>query len=396
MVDFFNADAGALLGVLQQDQSAQKSQLAQYAILRAAQLMKDGRSDEAIKAFEQALAFDPRNATALDYIGRIYLARDDTTQAIVAYQKMVRIYPDSVDAWMSLGNAYLQAKRYDESEQVFERAARLDRTNPLPVYTLALQYLNTDRLQEAEDKLLETQRLAPSDGNVYYALGQLYRKQGRHELALQNLEHALTLKPNFPLARYELGLVYSELDQMDQAKEQLKTLAREAPTSIAYSDLAFALDRPKILAVETASHSIFPLSLGAGTKLWYFDPAYLTPNASKMISVNVQFDRAMDVASVIDPANWTISRARGGVAGYYNYGLPVGAQEANVAQRPSSVTYDATTGTATVNFMLSQNADGNATIDPRHLVFRFSGVDTQGRHMDAGADEIDGAAGRSF
>ncbi|MCX7628506.1 MAG: tetratricopeptide repeat protein [Methylophilaceae bacterium] len=395
-VDLFDANAGTLLGILQQDQSAQKSQLAQYAILRAAELMKEKRHDDAIAAFKQALAFDPQNTTALDYIGRIQLARNNTAEAIRAYKELVRVQPDNLDGWMSLGNAYFLDGQYDESEKAYLHAAKLDRLSPLPVYTLGLQYLNTGRLQQAEEKLLEAQRLAPSDGNVYYALGQLYNKRGDFTQAVEVLKRALELKPNFPMARYELGLAYSNLEQMDAANEQLKALKREAPNSTAYSELAFALDRPRMLAIESAPQSPFPLALGAKTQLWFFDPAFLTPGASKVISVKIQFSQKMDMASVTNPANWTISRAKGGVAGYYNNTLPVTAREANVARNPLSVTYDAKTGVATVNFMLSQNDTVDATIDPRHLVFQFNGVDAYGRRMDKSGDEIDGAAGRGF
>ncbi len=396
MVDFFNADAGTILGVLGQDQSAQKSRLAQYAILQAGQYLKDKRPDDAIRAFKQALAFEPQNVTALNYIGNINLSNNNNAEAIKAFKQLANFQLNSVDAWMSLGGAYLQDKQYDESEKTYLHAAKIDPTNPLPIYTLGLQYLNTDRLSEAENMLLESQRLAPRDGNVYYAIGQLYNKQGKYDEAVQSLTTALDLKPNFPLARYELGIAYSSLNQTDDAKAQLKILSKDAPTSIAYSDLAYALDKPKILTVGAAPQSNVNLSFGANTQLWYFDPSFLTPDTSKVISVNIQFNQNMDMASVINPMNWSISRAKGGVAGYYNNTAPVSSREANITKNPLSVSYDATTGTATVNFMLSQNAAADATIDPRHLVFQFTGKDAYGRSMDNGADQIDYAAGRSF
>ena len=43
-----------------------------------------------------------------------------------------------------------------------------------------------------------------------------------------------------------------------------------------------------------------------------------------------------------------------------------------------------------------QNAAGNATIDPSHIVFKFSGIDAAGRQMDTSGDEIDGAALKAF
>ena len=58
---------------------------------------------------------------------------------------------------------------------------------------------------------------------------------------------------------------------------------------------------------------------------------------------------------------------------------------------------------ARVFFIVNQNssidlAGGNpgATIDPSHLVFRFSGIDAAGRKMDASGDQISGYSIRAY
>ena len=57
---------------------------------------------------------------------------------------------------------------------------------------------------------------------------------------------------------------------------------------------------------------------------------------------------------------------------------------------PVGVTYSADSNTATVQFRVSQNATGSATLDPAHLVFKFSGVDAYRHAMDKSADEYSG------
>lgn len=394
MVDSLSANGATLLDILAQDQSAQRSQLAQYAINKAATYMRDGRQEEAITAFKQALAFDSQNTTALTYIGNINLSLGNQFEAIKAYKELVRQQPDSADARIKLGNAYLQDKQYDESEKSLQAASRLDPSNALAEFTLAMQYLNTDRLGDAEEKLLKVQRMAPGDGNVYFGLGQLYNKQGKYEDAIKNLNSALVLKPNFPSAVYELGVAFSNLGMQEEAVTQLKTLANEK--SPLANDLNFILDKPRMVSMAVSPQSQFNLSLGAKTQLWSFDASFLTPSTSKVISVNIQFDKAMDLASVTNPGNWSIGKAKGGVAGYYNNTVPTSANEVAIPRTPLSVTYNAYTGEAMVSFMLNQNATSDATIDPGHLVFKFTGKDADGRAMDTSGDEIDGKAGSGF
>lgn len=393
MSDIFSVTGSDIFNASGQN-SAQRTQLAQYAILKASQYMQGGRQEDAIKAFKQALAFDPQNNTALTYIGNINLSLGNNAEAIKAFKQLAQSQPSSVDAQMSLGNAYLQDKQYSESEKVYQKAAKLAPTNPLPVYTLGMQYMNTNRLSEASDMFNEAQRLAPADGNVYYALGALDNKQGNYADAAKNLETAIALKPNFPAARYELGAAYSNLGQTDKANAQLTVLANAGSTYA--TDLYNVLDKPKILSMDVASNSKFNLSLGAQSPLWYFDASFLTPNQSNVVSITIQFDRQMDTASVSNPNNWSIGKATGGIAGYYNNGMGVSGNEVNISSTPLTVAYDASSNQATVSFMLNQNSQTDATIDPSHIVFKFSGVDASGSSMDSSSDQIDGNSGTAF
>lgn len=405
MADLFNTgnDPFAVLG---QDTSGQRAQLAQYSILRAAAYLQDNNNDEALKAFKKALAFDPQNSTAQSYIGKLNLAKGNTFEAIKVFKTMVQAQPGSVEAHMNLANAYIQDKQYAESEKELKAAARLDPTDPLPKYTLGLQYTNTNRLAEAESLFLKVKSGSPNDGNVYYALGALYNKQGKYEDAVKNLEKSLTLKKNFPAANYELGVAYNALGRSEDAQKQLSILQSSSPSQAL--DLKFILEKPKIDSMVQGSNRHFNQLLGPATPLWMLEDPDLvkageaslsTPDAKRQISVAIQFSNEMDPGSVMNPANWTISRANSTEGGYYIANNT--EQEVNIAMTPVFVSYDPDTRQASVNFIVQQmsgitsgdiSAKKGATIDPSHLVFKFSGIDAEGRQMDTAADQIDGAA----
>lgn len=381
---------GGIFDVLSQDQSGQRSQLAQYALQRAAQQMQSKNYKDAITTFRQALGFDPQNTTALTYIGNLNLQLGNVDEAVKAFKDLVKLDPTSSDSQVKLANAYLQGQRYDESEATFKIAARLDPRNPLPEYTLGIQYAQTDRLQEAEAQFKKVQRMVPSDGNVYYALGSLYNKEGRYDESVQVLKTALSLKANFTQANYELGVAYTNLGNDDDANRQLQIL-KTAGSALA-SDLNFEITRPKILYID-GSNDGFNTSFGPNTPLWLLDPTKLTdPGSSRTFSVNIQFSTQMDPASIADLSKWTISKAKSTSAGYYNNSATgfVMSTEVQIAQRPLSVVYNPTTMQATVTFTVNQNSTGDATIDPKHLVFQFSGQDSYGRSMNTASDEIDG------
>lgn len=376
------------LAALGQDQSGQRAQLARYAIIRAATLMKDSRNDEAIREFKKALAFDPQNTTAKTYIGKIYLSQGNTYEAIKAFKDLVRAEPNSVDAHVNLANSYLQDKQYAQSEKEFKAAARLDPQSPLADYTLGLQYMQTDRLAEAKEQFLKVRKVAPKDGNVYYSLGALYNKQGNYEEAVVNLEKALNLKKSFPAANYELGAAYSALGREEDAQKQLSIL--QGSDVGLYFDLKRLIEKPGMVAMNTTNSGGFAEILGPGTPLWALDASLLTPNSGKAFSVTFIFSNDMDLASVTNTQNWSISRANSTDAGYYNNTMPLSTKEIALPGSPEAVFYNSVTREATIKFRLNQNAAGDAVLDPSHIVFSFKGKDADGRDMDATANEIDG------
>ena len=155
--------------------------------------------------------------------------------------------------------------------------------------------------------------------------------------------------------------------------------------------------KPKLVAAGGGTTDNFTSYLAANTPLSVLEPAQLTaPNTSAEFSLTFSFGSPMDAASVQAPNNWTITKATGGAAGYYNNLLPVLPTEAYIPQNPIGVSIDPSQQQATITFLMSQNADGNATIDPSHMVFKFSGTDVSGKAMDPTADVFDGYAQTPF
>lgn len=373
---------------------SQRANLANYAIQQAARYLQNNNQDAALKEFKKALAFDSENYTAHQYIGNIYLSQGKTKEAIKEFKENVRLQPLSVNSLVDLGNAYVQDKNYADAEKSFKSASRMDPLNPVADYTLGHVYLNTDRLNEAEAQFKKAQKVSPRDGNVYYSLGMLYNKQGNYEDAVKNLETALSFKSKFPAANYELGVAYNRLGETDKAQQQLSIL-NSSDYNLA-KELKYEIDKPRIVSMDTSKSGGFVELLGAQTPLWALDPALLAPDSSKEFSVTFTFSEKMDIASVTTPTNWSITRAKGGEGGYYNNTMPVSSQETSIPRFPLSVSYNSQTQEATIKFRLSQNAEGNATIDPNHLVFAFKGKDASGRSMDSSGDEINGYALKSF
>jgi len=376
------------------DQMSLKSQLSQTLLSTGLSLYQDGNYTRAADTFRLATAYAPDNLDAYNYMAKAYLKLGNNNQAVNAYKISISLDRTQSDIHLELANVYLSDKRYSEAEKEFKAAAQYDPTDTVAPYTLGQLYLQTERYSEAETQFKKVMGMAPKDGNVYFALGQTYNKTGRYEEAVTQLEKAVTLKDEFTYAYFELGTAYLQLGERDKAQEQVDILY-DLDETLADS-LASDLKSPKILA-SNADKSTFNSLLGPGSPLIFLDPDFIEPYASKDMTMVLQFDSQMDVSSVMNVTNWSITKANGITEGYYNNGVTLHPEnEINFSPIPKSVTYDATNFRATVTFSLSQNAEGTGVIDPSHIVFKFSGTDSDGKQMDPDADEYDGFAKKGF
>jgi Flp pilus assembly protein TadD len=377
--------------------SSSMSQLATYAIQRGLTALQDNKTDQAISAFRMAVGVDPTNTTAWNYLGNTYLQKKDSKNAITAFKMATSIDPTDPDGFSNLGNAYLQAKDNKNAEVQFKLAIRVDPSQSTPYYTLGLLYAQEGRNKEAEQQFAMVQRIAPRDAHGYYGMGLAYNNEGKYEEAIDQLGKAARLKTNFDEAVYELGKAYAGKGDMDSANDQVDALkAMPASTNGAYLavDLKDLITKPQISGANLSKSTFTPIFANQ-TPLYMLDISLLQPNASKDFTMTFQFNSDMDPKSVQNISNWSITKGSSLPGGLYNNGITIG-KDTPLSPVPKSVAYDATTNEATVTFTVSQNSDGNATIDPSHLVFKFLGKDASGKNMDSSADEYAGFKGGVF
>ncbi len=267
------------------------------------------------------LVFDPQNTDAYASLGKIYQSKGNIAEAVKYFKTGVQLDRTSVTAHNNLANAYLQDKQYAKAEKEFKISANMDPINTVADYTLGIIYTQSGRFAEAEAQFNKVAKVAPRDGNVPYSLGVLYNKMGSPEDAASKLEKALVLKKDFPAANYELGVAYVNMGETDKAAAQLSIL--DAKQSRFANDLSFVLSKPKMIYMDAANNRGFDQLLGALTKdnkrtlltkldpLWLLDPTLLAaPYSSRKVSVAIQFNNEMGIASIMNPVNWEISRAK--------------------------------------------------------------------------------------
>lgn len=378
--------------------STQYSALARSALSRGAERVQAQDYETALNEFKRAAAYDPTLTDTYRNMGRVYelLGRDD--EAIAAYRRGIASDTSSDVSRQDLASFYMTHNRYAEAEAELKVIVRNNPNAAGPIASLGHIYLSQGRIAEAETKFERVLQLAPRDAASHYSRGLVYAKKGELGDAITEFERALELRPDYAAARGDLAFAYFDNGEKDKAQEQVTALldmGTNESISLAYTASRY-IDTPKILFADY-THSTFNTLLGPGTSLSAMDERLATPGASVTFTMSFQFNQDMDPNSVQDIWNWTITKAAGGEAGVYNHGANLHPEkEAYIMPYPVAVSYDKTKQTATLYFRVSQNANGNAVMDPSHWVFSFGGTDVSGRSMDPGADQYSQGAHGSF
>ena len=134
------------------------------------------RPDEAIAAFEKALALKPDDDIALGNLARLLRARGRTRDAL-------------------------------EALEVFRAALRVNPKNPQSWYQLATLYLDLGRTEDARVSFLEALGANPRMGAAYNALGAIAFESGQARKAEELVRRGLDLEPRLRTARYNLARI---------------------------------------------------------------------------------------------------------------------------------------------------------------------------------------------
>ncbi len=372
---------------------ANYDKLAANALSRGIDLYVKQNYTDAVREFKRAAGLAPFSenaAKAYDFMARAYLMDNNTEQAIKTYKEAIRIYPVRDGFHLSLGDIYAKNGRTAEAETEYATAVKLNPDSPENRYALGQIYLNSGRYAEAEAQFTKLTVLSPSSSTGYYGLGQVFRKKGEFREAINHLNKAIALDRNFSNAYLELGYTYADMGDMDKAQEQAKIISdKGSPANAHLQSYIHQISKPRILFAYSTNG--FNQSLGPNTSVASLDASLSEPGATQLFTMRFAFTKDMDVASVLNPLNWNISRATGiNAGGAYNWGLGISSAEALIPSIPVSVFYNNDSRTADVHFRIAQNATADSTIDPGHIVFKFRGIDVYGKAMDPAADEYSG------
>ena len=123
-----DAVSGATIAKLERRRAKDPSDLAVLLDLGNAYFM-DQRLTQAERAYDDALAREPGNATAQVGLAMVWHAEGDSKRAETALRSVLAAHPDDQDAHYSLAIVYFSSGRVADAKTQWQAAARIDPTS---------------------------------------------------------------------------------------------------------------------------------------------------------------------------------------------------------------------------------------------------------------------------
>jgi tetratricopeptide (TPR) repeat protein len=142
-------------------------------------LYDQGKYDEAIQAFDEAIEINPQNANAWSTKGAALCQQDKNDEAIQAFDEAIEINPQNADTWNNKGTALASLGKYDEAIQAFDEAIELDPKYAYAWYGKGNALVNLGKYDEAikaYDKAIE---INPRDARAWNNKGYALKMLGR-------------------------------------------------------------------------------------------------------------------------------------------------------------------------------------------------------------------------
>ena len=139
------------------------------------------------------LIHQPGDYVALTFIGDAYMGNGRPQEAIKNYQEAIRIRPDYAEAHNNLGDALFETGQRQRAIEQFQEALRVKPKHWLAECNLGIALAANGQLDDSIAHLQHASQLKSDDPQIWTQLSQSYTKAARSADAVQAAETALRL-----------------------------------------------------------------------------------------------------------------------------------------------------------------------------------------------------------
>jgi len=154
--------------------------------------------------FKHTLEKTTNNPIMLNNMGNVLEGEGRLDEAISHYTEALRIDPNLSDSYNNMGLALTKRRRPDEAIPNFLKAIRINPNHAAAHYNLGTVLASQGKLDEAINHFRECVRIKPDHAKAYNNLGNVLLYQGRLDEAIKSYREALRINPDYVMAHENL------------------------------------------------------------------------------------------------------------------------------------------------------------------------------------------------
>lgn len=205
-------------------------------------LHRDGRIQEAVACYRQALQGNPHDTHARFHLACALRDWGHMEEAAEGYRDVLARDPAMAEAHYELGNAMHRLGCAQEAERSYRDALALRPSYAEAWYNLGVTLTGRKQPEEAAACYREAIRLHPGYAEAHNNLGNLLHGFGQLEDALASYRRAVEARPDYIDARYNVSRTLQDLDRLDEAERgYCDVIARSPAFASAHNNLGNTL-----------------------------------------------------------------------------------------------------------------------------------------------------------
>ncbi len=179
----------------------------------------------------------PTHVRAWNYYGVALAVEGRHDEAIRAYEKALAIKPDSDDVHINMGKSLAKAGRYADAVTHYRLAMAASGDDAMLHHSLAIALEKTGQLDAALAEYAETLRLDPSHPFARFNRGLALKSAGRWMEAEAAFTDAVRVSAFDTEARFQRATCLVQLKKLEEAARELEETLRIRPDHLAARDL---------------------------------------------------------------------------------------------------------------------------------------------------------------
>jgi len=291
-------------------------------------LSEQGKTDEAIDHYQQAVTLRPGYAEANYNLGRLFVEQGRLDDAIAHYEKAVEINPDDPEAQNNLGVTLFGNGRVDDAIVHYQKALEIQPDYAEASCNLANALISKGDFDGAIGRYRVCVAAIPDQVEAQYNLASALLRKGRTEEAINHYEKVLQLDPQSADAHSNLGSAFLAQGRIREAVAEYTKALEIFPENVAaLSNLAWLLATSADVSLRNGSEAVRLAELADSASsrsdshaavLRILAAAYA--EAGRFTDAKETAQQALQAAKV--QGNATLADALQGELSLYDLGLP--------------------------------------------------------------------------